>query len=73
MWDSMVNALFGLFFAVLFIAGVGIACVGFWLAALFASVGLSNNFLDIYDVFAIFAFCFSSWAIVYPFIQAREF
>ena len=73
MWDSMVDALFALFFTVLFIAGVGIACIGFWLAYLFASVGFSNNFLDIYDIFAMFTFCFSSWGIVYPFIQAREF
>ena len=73
MWDSMVDALFGLFFAVLFVAMVGIACIGFWLAYMLASVGFTNSFLDIYDIFSVFMFFFSSWAIAYAFIQAHEF
>ena len=72
MFDAMVDALFGLFFAALFVAGVAIACIGFWLSYQFGSVGLTNSFLDIYDIFALFTFGFSSWAIVYPFIQVRE-
>ena len=73
MWDSMVDALFGLFFAVLFVAMIGIACIGFWLSYQCGNVGFSNNYLDIYDIFAVFMFSLSSWAIAYAFIQAHEF
>ena len=72
MRDTIENVLFAFGFVVLFLAMVGIASIGLWLSYLFASAGFSNNYLDIYDIFATFTFCFSVWALFYAFVQAHE-